>query len=161
LPEHETDPRAYRQREFSVRPLAMAPPSEEYVRVTEPIERRQMSQFEEPPREFPMRLGSVRPERYEMPPDYRRLQSVRPEAFGRDRAPSVRPEYRAELASQAVREYSVRPGETEIVRREIPLAEGGYSTGRPVTRRIVDEVEYVERPPRVYADDVRREVVYR
>ena len=40
--EPETNYQAYRQREYSVRPVTMAPP-DEYVRVREPLERRQTS----------------------------------------------------------------------------------------------------------------------
>jgi hypothetical protein len=115
VPEH----RAYRHREYSVRP--MAPPAEEYIQVRGVPDRRH---FEEAPREYAPRAASVRPPptdpvRYEMPREYvSRVQSVRPEGS-------------REMASQVQREYSVRPiepprrhqvggREAEIYYEEIP-----------------------------------------
>jgi hypothetical protein len=110
--------RSYREREYSVRPTAMAPPGEEYIRIRAPTERRQVSHFEEAPREYLSRPQSVRPEalRYEMPREYvGRLQSVRPEAPPREYASSVHPEVRREIMPPPPREFSVRP--VEIIPR--------------------------------------------
>jgi hypothetical protein len=122
IPAHP-DFRSYRQREHSVRPIAMGPPGEEYVRAPD---RRQVSNFEEAPREYIPRAISVHPDaaryeravtarpeplpvRYEIPRDYApRTASVRPEAqVSREYAASAVPETRREI--QAQREYSVRP----------------------------------------------------
>lgn len=125
-PPSQPDFRSYRQREYSVRPAAMGPPAEEYVRAPE---RRQVSHFEDAPREYIPRAMSVRPEairyeravtarpeplpvRYEIPREYvPRMASVRPEAqASREYAPATLPEVRREV--QAQREYSVRPVDT-------------------------------------------------
>jgi hypothetical protein len=167
-PEQEIDYRSYRQRDYSVRPETRAPPSEEYVRIREPVERRQMSHLEEAPREY-ARVGSVRPEsvRYAAPREYvTRVQSVRPEALPHVHASSVRPEPRREIATQPFREFSVRPNDPEIIRREyMPPRGTSYAPTRPVARRVVDDAEYVEKqgevPQDLYMEDVRREVVYR
>lgn len=168
-PEQEMDYRAYRQREYSTRPPARAPPSaDELIRVREPLDRRQMSHFEEVPREQTARIGSVRPEsiRYGVPREFvERVQSVRPEAHSREYAQSVRPEARREMTTRHLREFSVRPGEPEIIRREyMPQTESDYAVPKPVVRRVIEEPEYIERrrvPQDMYVDDVRREVVYR
>lgn len=156
--------RAYRQREYSVRPTAMGPPGEEYIQVRGPMERRQPSHFEELPREYVGRAPSMRPEpvKYEIPREYvGRLQSVRPEPPPREYATSVRPEARREVPMQSQREYSLRPGES-IVRRDHAVGvenERYYDDGRRPA-----EVAFIERPRAreasviVYADDVRREV---
>lgn len=139
-PDLDTDYRSYRQREYSARPVAMAPP-EDYMRPRDaPL--RQMSHFEEAPREFAPRVGSVRPEavryeasrieelpreyiprtgsvrpgtiRYEMPREYvPSLQSVHPESLGREYTAGARSE-------QRIREFSVRPEP----RREIAMEHG-------------------------------------
>jgi hypothetical protein len=239
----DVDYRSYRQREYSSRPVVLAPPSEEYVRIREPLETRQSDYAleapagyaslgyaprarsvrpevlrDDAPREYVARVQSVRPElppkdypsgvrpentRGEGPPrEYAtRLQSVRPEALHQDYSPaiirrepiregapreyvtrvqSVRPEKipqqyagnarhepRREISGQQLREFSVRPGDTEIVRREyMPPAESGYApTTRLVSRRVIDEADYMERPRDgthdVYVDDSRRDVMYR
>jgi hypothetical protein len=239
----DLDYRSYRQREYSSRPIVLAPPPDEYVRIREPLETRQSDYAleapagyaplgyiprarsvrpevirDEVPREYVTRVQSVRPE---LPPkDYAsgvrpenvrgdgaareyisRLQSVRPEAPSQDyntavlrrepiregppreyvaRVQSVRPEQipqeyaatgrhepRREIAGQSVREFSVRPGETEILRREyMPPADSVYTpTTRLISRRVIDETDYIERPRDgthdVYVDDGRRDVIYR
>lgn len=185
IPDHDMEYRSYRQREYSTRPVAVAPQAEEYVRVIEP-ERRQVSQFEEVPREYHARVGSVRPEtvRYELPREYvargqtvrpegirheipleyvARGQSVRPELVGRER-PIVRQEPRRDAPVQTIREISNRPGEQELVRREYLAAPDRFAVARPVARRTGEEVEYIERPreaSHMYVDDARREVIYR
>lgn len=236
----DVDYRSYRQREYSSRPVVLAPPSDDYLRIREPVEIRQPEYTleapaayaslgyaprarsvlpdvmrEEVPREFVARVQSVRPE---LPPkDYpsnirpesmrgegtrrenaARLQSVRPEALHQDystatmrrepvregmhreyieRVQSVRPEQipqeyarhepRREIAPQSFREFSVRPGDSEVIRREyIPGGDSGYTpTTRLVGRRVIDEADYMERPRDsahdVYSDDNRRDVMYR
>ncbi|KAI9736093.1 MAG: hypothetical protein M1818_006269 [Claussenomyces sp. TS43310] len=168
-PEYESDYRAYRPREPSLRPAPSSGLGDEYIRVREPVERRQMSHFEELPREYTTRVGSVRPEaiRYEASRQYvGRLTSVRPEPLNREYAASVRPEVRREVPAQPLRQLSVRPEEPEPANREyIPIAEAGYAPPRPILRRVIDDVEYIERPREVhqavYADNGRREVIYR
>jgi hypothetical protein len=209
-PEYQQDYRAYRQREYSTRPTAIAPSGEEYVRVADSIARRQMSHFEEPPREFITRVASVRPEaaryeeapreyaprvasvrpevvryedptrdymtrvasvrpeamRYEAVPQFAgRMQSVRPEAAGRDYVSSVRQEAHREMHPQAIREFSVRPVEVELGGREYIPQQAGFAPPRQVIRRIVDDVEYIERPREarreIYADEGPGEVMYR
>jgi hypothetical protein len=238
----DLDYRPYRQREYSSRPIVLAPPPDKYVRIREPLETRQSEYAleapagyaslgyaprarsvrpevmrDEVPREYVTRVQSVRPE---LPPkDYAsnvrpenvrgdgapreyvsRLQSVRPEAVSQDynntvlrrepirdgqpreyvaRVQSVRPEQipqeyaasarhesRLEIAGQSLREFSVRPGDTEIVRRGyMQPADNVYApTTRLVSRRVIDE-DYIERARDgthdVYMDDGRRDVVYR
>lgn len=160
--------RSYRQREYSVRP--MAPPGEEYVQVRGAPERRQMSHFEEDAREYIPRPMSVRPEplpvRYEIPREYvGRLQSVRPEAPPpREYAASVRPEARREVIVQPQREFSVHPSEHGLQRDPIPDVPRYYEDA---PSRRPAEVTYIERPRAreasgmVYGDDSRREPVYR
>jgi len=75
-----------------------------------------LSHYPEAPGEYVPR-ASMHPEpiRYEIPREYvGRLQSVHPEALGREFASSVRPEPRREM----IREASVRPGEPGLARRE-------------------------------------------
>lgn len=177
----QPDYRAYRQREYSVRPTTMAPPGEEYIQIRGAPERRQMSVFEDGPREYIQRAPSVRPEsvRYEVPREYvGRVGSVRPEAMPREYASSVRPdappreyaasvrpEARREIIPQSQREYSMRPGEV-IPRREHVMAPGEdrYYEEVPRGRLGPSEIAFIERPRAreasvvVYADDVRREV---
>ncbi|RFU35617.1 hypothetical protein B7463_g688, partial [Scytalidium lignicola] len=164
-PEYISQPeyRSYRQREYSVRPVA--PPGEEYIQIRRP-ETREMSHFEGAPREYiPRAATSFRPppERHEMAREYvPRLQSVRPEPPLREYAASVRPEARREMVTQSQREYSVRPIET-VPRREhlapVPAGERYYDD----SRQRPNEVTYVDRPPPmesadvVYMDDGRRE----
>ena len=165
-PEFATPPqpeyRSYRQREYSVRPTAMAPPGEEYVQIRRP-DRRQTTQSEHVPLEYAARAPSVRPEvvRYEIPQEYdRRLQSVRPEGPPEEYAASMRPEGRREVLSQSQREYSVRP--SDLAPRREPVPEERYY-GREPSRRPA-EIAFIERPRAressvlVYADDVRREI---
>ncbi len=180
------DYRSHRQREYSLRPTAL-PPGNEYIEIRGP-ERRQLTHFEDVPREYVQRAASVLPEpiRYEMPREYSgRLQSVRPEQPPREYAASVRPEARREMIPQSQRGFSVRPGDAPL-RDHVPVADGGYYEPLP-SRRPVEgarepapavaggyyeqvparrpaEVAFIERPRAreasvvVYADDVRREV---
>lgn len=157
VPEH----RAYRQREYSVRP--MAPPGEDYIQLRGAPERRQMSHFDEAPREYAPRAASVRPApaepvRYEIPREYvSRVQSVRPEGGPR------------EMAAQSQREYSVRPVESAPRREQGGGREAERYYDEVPTRRPAAEVAFIERPRAreqsvvVYDNDVRREVrdVYR
>jgi hypothetical protein len=160
--------RSYRQREYSVRPSAMPPPpppsNEDYVQVREA---RQMSHFEEAPRQYIARAPSVHPDavRYEVPREYvSRQQSMRPEL------PSETIRY--EVREAPLREYSVRPETYRVPPREY-LPERGEryydEAQRPIgeeNRRPVPsaEVAYIERPRvreasvMMYADDARREV---
>ncbi|KFY36645.1 hypothetical protein V494_05009 [Pseudogymnoascus sp. VKM F-4513 (FW-928)] len=188
--EREREPIEIRQREYSTRPPARQQPIDDYVRVAEgPPPRRQPTHFEEPPHEYIPRVASVRPEsfRQEYIPRAQsirperaeyipRAQSIRPEPVHREYAASVRPEGRREVPSQIIREYSVRPGEGEVVRREYmppppmmeeyappPPATGG-ARQMPMQRRVVEEQEYIPwrgvQQQDVYGDD-GREVIYK
>jgi hypothetical protein len=160
------DYRAYRQREYSVRPSPMGPPGEEYIQIRGAPERRQMSHFEEAPREYMQRAPSLRPEaiRYEVPREYvGRAQSVRPGVPPREYTSSVRPEGRREVLPPGQREFSVRPGEG-LSRREPVVVSEGERYYDEVPGRRPAEIAYMERPRAreasvvVYADDIRREV---
>ena len=149
-----------RPREYSVRPGA-APP--EYVQVMGPPERQPGI---EPPREYGARAASVRPMepvRYEVPREYGRVQSVRPEAPAQDFPSTVHPEARREPAQPYVMEYGSRPVEQPVYQR-------GYSV-RPVERYYDQQqpalggenIAFIERPGGatqeiVYTDNARREV---
>jgi hypothetical protein len=166
-PEYATpDYRSYRQREYSARPTALAPSGQEYIQVRGPVERRQVSHFEEAPREYAARAPSARPEpvRYEIPREYvGRLQSVRPDPPPREFATSVRPEARREIPVQSQREFSVRPADSAPRRDPVPGPESERYYDDISARRGA-EVAFIERPRAressvvVYADDVRREV---
>ncbi|KAH6717215.1 hypothetical protein BKA61DRAFT_319974 [Leptodontidium sp. MPI-SDFR-AT-0119] len=176
---HQPEYRSYRQREYSVRPTPMGPPGEEYIQ----IRSRQLTP-EDGRREYIPRAPSAYPEpvRYEIPREYTRMQSVRPEGPPREYAASVRPESRRELVPQSQREYSVRPMDPPLtgisqsqreysvrpidpaLRREpVVIPEGGRYYEEPVGRQPA-EVAFIERPRAressvmVYADDVRREI---
>ncbi|KAH7145750.1 hypothetical protein B0J13DRAFT_554028 [Dactylonectria estremocensis] len=153
------DYRDSRQQDYSTRPMA---PSNEFVEVMAPPERRHM---EEGPREFITRSASVRPAepvRYEVSREYGRVQSVRPEGQVRQYATSAHSEGRREAAQPyMVRDYDPRPMEAAMVRQEYGV--------RPVERfydhtmRGGEDIAFIERPRGatqeiVYADDVRREV---
>lgn len=158
-PEYITqDYRDPRQREFSA--ARGVGPHEDFVRVMAPPSRRV---FEGRPGEYISRSASVRPAesvRYELPQDYGRVQSVRPETNVREYATTTHPEPRREFVQPYLREYGSRPAEQHVIRREYsarpmeqyydPQAPGG-------------EVAFIERPRGatqeiVYADDARREV---
>jgi hypothetical protein len=172
----EREPIEIRQREYSTRPPPARQPVDDYVRVAE-APRRQPTHFEEPPHEYlPQRVASVRPEaafRHEMRGEYLpRAQSIRPEPIHREYAASVRPEGRREVPSQIIREYSVRPGEAEVVRREYmptrtmdEYPPQPQPMGRPMARRVVEEQEYIPWRPgqqEVYGgEDTQREVIYK
>ncbi|KAM3077115.1 hypothetical protein ACMFMF_005030 [Clarireedia jacksonii] len=151
--------RSYREREYSVRPTAMAPPGEEYIRIRAPTERRQVSHFEEAPREYLSRPQSVRPEalRYEMPREYvGRLQSVRPEAPPREYASSVHPEVRREIMAPPPREFSVRPVEIIPRSRQATAVEGDryyeVESQRPPT--MIERPREREGSVFIYADEI-------
>lgn len=182
----DREPIEIRQREYSTRPPPARQPIDDYLRVAEPAPRRQPTHFEEqpPPHEYlPQRVASVRPEsfRHEMRGEYiPRAQSIRPEPIHREYAGSVRPEGRrggGEVQSQILREYSVRPGEQEVVRREYLPARTmdeyqhqQQPMGRPMGRRVVEEQEYIPWRPQereVYGggggggEDTQRDVIYK
>ncbi|KAI8265559.1 hypothetical protein K4K58_011119 [Colletotrichum sp. SAR11_239] len=159
--------RIYRQREYSSRP--MPPPGEEYVQIRGGTERRIVEGL---PQEYMMRATTVRPAetvRYELPREYGRVQSVRPEQLPvRDYGGApIHPESRREVIPPIPRSYSVRPAaESHIVRREYsvrPLDQPYY--GQPVPARGEPEVSYIERPrvaaPEVYYTEEGPRQVYR
>ena len=138
------DYRDGRGREYSARP--MAPPGE-FVEVGGPRERRY---FGEAPGHL-ARAASMIPVdavRYEMPPGYGRVQSVRPEVPGREYAASVHPDSHRELAQPYVRSYGAPP-----------LGDYRHPSHAPPG----GEIAFIERPRGatqeiVYADDARREI---
>ena len=158
VPEH----RAYRQREYSIRPVTS--PGQDYIQLRGGPERLQMSQFDEAPRELVPRAASVRPlpaesTRYEIPRGYiSRVGSVRPEGTPR------------ELAAQSQREYSVRPIDAprreQVDGREVERYYDEVPSRMPIPEA---NVSFIERPRAreqsvlAYENDVRREVrhVYR
>ncbi|KAI9645594.1 hypothetical protein NHQ30_006336 [Ciborinia camelliae] len=154
--------RSYREREYSVRPTPMGPPGEEYVRIRAQPERRQVSHYDEAPREYMTRPQSVRPEaiRYEVPREYvGRLPSVRPEAPLREYASSVHPEVRREIMAPPPREFSVRP--TEIIpRSHQPIAAEGERYYEMENQRsaIIERPRERESSVFIYADEVPRKV---
>jgi hypothetical protein len=139
------DYRSYREREYSARPTTMAPPGEDYTPTRAP-ERRVVSQYDAPAREYATRTPIAR----EREP-YSRAVSVHPEAVRYEvrgevprefaRAPSVRPgaeviryEPREEVPREFARAPSVRPG-AEVLRyeprEEIPREYIRGPTARP------------------------------
>ncbi|KJZ79942.1 hypothetical protein HIM_00656 [Hirsutella minnesotensis 3608] len=129
-------------------PRAMAPPNE-LVEVGLDPDRRG---FAEPPRGYPTRAASLMPMegvRYDAPPVYGRMPSVRPELPVPEYAPMTHPEERREALQpyMNMREYSAR----HVEPYQRPHAREG------------DEVAFVERPRGaaqdiVYTDDARRDV---
>ncbi|KAF9881354.1 hypothetical protein CkaCkLH20_01504 [Colletotrichum karsti] len=159
--------RVYRQREYSTRPMA-PPAGEEYVQVRGGTERRLV---EEVPREYMMRATTARPTetvRYELPREYGRVQSVRPEQLPiQDYGAPMHHDSRREVIQPGPRSYSVRPAaEPQVVRREYsvrPVEQQYY--GQPAPARGEAEVSYIERPrvaaPEIYYADEAPRQVYR
>ena len=143
------DYRGYRQRDYSMHSVPPVP-GHEYVQYRSTEERRLPAEASQ---EYTMRSNSVRPQepvQYEYP----RVQSIRPsEVPVREYAASIHPESRREAAPPTYREYSARPTELEMPRREYSVRPMERYYERPVLRD--DEVTYME-PPRT----VQREVVY-
>lgn len=81
-PPYDPEYRAYRQREPSVRPPAMAPPSEDFLRPSQTIVQKNFDHSEAPHSDY--RSGSMRPETNSREQTHgfapRRLQSVRPDS---------------------------------------------------------------------------------
>lgn len=152
----DREPREYVTRVQSVRP---EPPPKDYASSIRPEVVRDGVH-----REYVTKLQSVRPEalnqeysgsmrrevvREAVPREYiTRVQSVRPEQLPQDYVASARHEPRRELAAQSLREYSARPAEPEIIRQEyLQSADGVYApTARVLSRRVIDEPDYMERP---------------
>jgi hypothetical protein len=143
-----------RQREYPTRPVAPA----EYVQVMTPRER-------QPPDEgradFISRSASVRPVdpvRYELPREYGRMHSVRPEASVREYTRDGHHEGRHEAMQlpDSVREYG-----QPIIHQGYSVRQiGAYGQG---PARPAEEIAFIERPRAaaqeiVYADDARREM---
>ncbi|KAJ9155110.1 hypothetical protein NKR23_g2548 [Pleurostoma richardsiae] len=156
------DYRAYRQREYSIRPMA---PADGYIQVRGATE----SRPSDAPREYMTRAMSVRPAepiRYEAPAEYgARVQSVRPEPILREYASSLRSDHRREIAQTPTpREYSMRTGEVpQVIRREYSVrpVEPPQYCERPV--RGDEGMTYIERPrgapqENIYDDGVQRPV---
>ncbi|RYP65071.1 hypothetical protein DL769_006435 [Monosporascus sp. CRB-8-3] len=146
--------RSYRERDYPIQHAREPPP--EFVPYRGAADRRVPEDYA---REYIPRTASVRPA--ETVPYHGRLQSTRPEIAPREYASSVHPEARREPTRPVIREYSVRPTEAELPRREFSVrpAEGYYD--RPLPRD--EEVTYIERPrvaqPEiVYADDLRGQI---
>ncbi|KAF2136782.1 uncharacterized protein K452DRAFT_292112 [Aplosporella prunicola CBS 121167] len=141
------DPRVYRQREYSMRPVER----EEIVPAQEPIERRPVARYEDmppPPRDYITRSYSVRPEavRREIPAEYvSRHGSVAP---GREYV-------RREALPEGYRAVSVVHGEP------VPYEERRYASYVPQqsARRYVDEQDMMEPAQEQYGEP--RNVTYR
>lgn len=156
-PEYAThDYRDVRQREFSTRP----PPTQgEFVQVLAPQERRHVEDSYGPRQSSSRPMDAVR---YQLPPDYGRVHSVRPEAQGpTEFRPSVHPDGHREVLQPYVREYRSGPVPEPVVQRGFSVRPGD----RPPNNHIRggEEVAFIERPRGatqeiVYADDGRREV---
>lgn len=131
LPQVENDPvdyRAYRQREYSVRPVAMAPPLEDYTPVRAPTELRQRDYSVRPSASAPQlnEYMANRDHIEQRPREY----SVRPVAtlppydeFVTPSAPQYRPmtQYEEPVRGYVSRVASVRPeGRPEPIRYEVP-----------------------------------------
>ncbi|KAM0282692.1 hypothetical protein ACHAQH_002889 [Verticillium albo-atrum] len=149
-PEYATDPhRTYRQREYSSRP--MPPPSlEEYVPVRSgPGPGQERGPVEGVPREYAMRATTARPAepvRYEMPREYERVQTVRPDLPAHPGYPAAaHGGAHRELMQPPPRAYSVRPAESGAARREFSARPVESYYGHPI--RGDEGVAYVERPP--------------
>lgn len=153
------DYRAAPHREYSTRPMA---PSGEFVEAMAPVQRRHP---EEAPIDYvAARASSVRPiesVRYEVPHEYGRVQSVRPEAAVRQYAANAHPQSLRETGQPYIRDYGGRLAEQ-------PIPPQDY-TSRPAERyydqgvRGGEEIAFIERPRGatqeiVYADDARREI---
>ncbi|CAG8982492.1 hypothetical protein HYALB_00002272 [Hymenoscyphus albidus] len=165
--------RSYREREYSVRPTAMAPPGDEYTPVRAP-EFRHTSQYDESPREYiPRPPIEGTPIEYASRPISVRPEAVRYEVRGEApreyaRAPSVRPEaVRYEIRGEPLREYgrapSVRPEPIRYETREEAYGSRAMSV-RPEVRYEPARESYISRvsvrpevPPREYASSVRPE----
>jgi hypothetical protein len=152
------DYRAYRQRDYSARPIP--PLGEEYIQVRAGPERRL---GEEAAREYISRAASVRPVepiRYDMPRGYERVQSVRPDLPTREYASSVHPESHRPMGEPFPQGYGGRPVESPVVRREYSVRPVEQYYNRPPPGQ--EDMTYVERPgvtqEIVYGDDARREV---
>ncbi|KAK1995495.1 hypothetical protein LX36DRAFT_659575 [Colletotrichum falcatum] len=150
--------RVYRHREYSAR--SMAPPGEEYITARGGLEQRRI--IEEPPREYMMRATTARPTetvRYELPREYGRVQSVRPEQLPIQdySAAPMHPEALREVIQPGPRSYSVRPSEPQVIRREYsvrPMEQQQQQYyGQALPTRGEPEVSYIERP-RVAAQEV-------
>lgn len=152
------DYRESRQPEYSARPMA---PQGDFMEVMAPPERRRPG---EPARDYVARAASVRPPeplRYEVPYDYGRVQSVRPEVPVRQYATSIHPESRREVPQSYVRDYGVRTVEQPAARQEYSVRPVEQYYEQPM--RGGDDIAFIERPRGatqeiVYADDARREV---
>ncbi|KFA72749.1 hypothetical protein S40288_06128 [Stachybotrys chartarum IBT 40288] len=107
---------------------------------------------EDPAKEYVSRASSVRPVetvRYEMPPDYGRLQGPRPEAPMRA---SVHPESHGDFVQPYVRGYSARPAEQHLVPPEYGLrpVQRYYEPHMPSSR----DLAYVPQQPPAAPDPV-------
>jgi hypothetical protein len=114
------DYRSYREREYSARPATMAPPGDDYT-PTRATDRRVVSQYDAPAREYATRTPAVR----EREP-YSRAVSVHPDA--------VRYEARGDIPRELTRAPSVRPGPEMIryhPREEAPREYVRAPTSRP------------------------------
>ncbi|KFG83953.1 hypothetical protein MANI_020644 [Metarhizium anisopliae] len=135
------------------------PPHGGFVQVLAPSERRYIEET------YGGGQSSMRPVetvRYQLPAEYGRVPSVRPEAQGTtDFRASAHPDGHHEVLQPYMREY--RPGQIQE-----PIVQRGFSArpgDRPLNRqtRAGEEIAFIERPRGatqeiVYADDVRREV---
>ncbi|KAI1003619.1 hypothetical protein K3495_g4587 [Podosphaera aphanis] len=124
------NPRVYREREYSARPSGINSYNDNFVSYRVAPENRQISHYEDSNRDYWQSTSNIPGSlSYGAPVEYTgRMQSVRPEI------PVDGPERRREIATQAQREYSVRPIDP-VTQREIPL-DARYYEEIP-TRRVL------------------------
>ncbi|KAG8425378.1 hypothetical protein J3458_002083 [Metarhizium acridum] len=144
------------KREISAR---APPPHGGFVQVLAPSERRYIEET------YGGGQSSMRPVetlRYQLPAEYGRVPSVRPEAQGTaDFGATAHPDGHHEVLQPYMREY--RPGQIQepVMQREFSVRPGDRPlNGQP---RTGEETAFIERPRGatqeiVYTDDVRREV---
>ncbi|KAI0011271.1 hypothetical protein F4779DRAFT_574046 [Xylariaceae sp. FL0662B] len=155
-PEYGVDYRSYRERDYSIQPMGPPSANQDFIQIRGTTERRVP---EEISREYLPRAASVRPA--EAVPYYNGLQSSRPDVPARQYAASVHPEVRREAAPPIFREFSARPSEVDLPRREFSVRPVDRYYDRPPHPD--EEVTYIERPRTVqqdvvYADNSRRQV---
>lgn len=152
-----------RHREYSTRPLG---PPAEYVPMAPPA--RIQGQGEAPPREYTGRAVSVRPvepTRYEMPAEYGRMQSVRPEGHVREYIETMPAERHRPIAEPYTMDYVQRPTDGPTGQRGFSNrpVERYYDPSQPQLQPRADNVTYIERPQPpahdfAYTDNTRRDI---
>lgn len=155
-----------RYREYSTRPLG---PPTEYIPMAPPA--RPPVQGDAQPREYTGRAVSVRPAepaRYEMPYEYTRTQSVRPEGYVREYIEPMPAERHRPAAEPYAIDYGTRPVEAPTPQRSFSArpVERYYDQSQPPPQSQpprADNITYIERPQPpahefAYTENARRDV---